>query len=298
LGSLVADSLALGAHWVYDTNLIVTKAGRVTELLAPTLASYHPTKQAGDLTHYGDQTVWLLDSLNSSPHHKYSLQTWCDVWKANYESYSGYRDHASKKTYSNWQEGKTAETGSSDSTELSAVGRIGPLVYRYRNENVEEYVKACESQAALTHNTPLVLSITRFFAKVIRQVVDGHSPIEAIKNLSHETPQQIKDQIELGIASASQDSLSTIKKFGQSCSATAGLPGVIHLIVKYENDLESALIENVMAGGDSASRGLLVGLVLSAHLGENSIPKRWIDNLKVRNYVEESIKKFDFKPKL
>jgi len=205
--------------------------------------------------------------------------------KKNYENYSGYHDGASKKTYENWKQGKTAETGGSDSSDLSAVGRIGPLVWRYRNENVEDFVNACVSQAALTHNNPLVLSITRFFAQVIRQVIEGYSPLQAIKNLLQEIP-QFKDQIESGIASSSQDTLSAIKTFGQSCSASVGFPGVIHLIVKYENDLETALIENTMAGGDSAARGLLVGLVLSAHLGENSIPKRWLHNLKVLNEVE------------
>jgi len=40
---------------------------------------------------------------------------------------------------------------------------------------------------------------------------------------------------------------------------------VIHLIAKYENNLQDALIENVMTEGDSAGRGLLVGMILGAH---------------------------------
>ena len=34
-GSLVADSLALGAHWIYDQEEIRAQFGRVTDLLAP-----------------------------------------------------------------------------------------------------------------------------------------------------------------------------------------------------------------------------------------------------------------------
>ena len=50
---------------------------------------------------------------------------------------------------------------------------------------------------------------------------------------------------------------------------------MIHLIAKYPTDLEAALVENTMAGGDSAARGMMAGMVLGAHLGEDAIPGRW-----------------------
>ena len=39
---------------------------------------------------------------------------------------------------------------------------------------------------------------------------------------------------------------------------------MIHLICKYEDNLQEGLIENAMAGGDSAARGLVIGAVLGA----------------------------------
>lgn len=53
----------------------------------------------------------------------------------------------------------------------------------------------------------------------------------------------------------------------------------VHLIAKYEDRLEEGLIENVMAGGDSAGRGLLAGLVLGAWGGRSAIPERWLSGL-------------------
>ncbi|MBW1920300.1 MAG: hypothetical protein JRI96_09990 [Deltaproteobacteria bacterium] len=41
LASFVADSLALGAHWIYDTALIEKQFGRVDNLMKPRSQSYH-----------------------------------------------------------------------------------------------------------------------------------------------------------------------------------------------------------------------------------------------------------------
>jgi hypothetical protein len=44
LASLAADSLALGAHWIYDTERIRKEFGRVDRLLKPLPNSFHPAK--------------------------------------------------------------------------------------------------------------------------------------------------------------------------------------------------------------------------------------------------------------
>ena len=61
---------------------------------------------------------------------------------------------------------------------------------------------------------------------------------------------------------------------------------MVHLIAKYEDNLEEALIQSVMAGGDSAARGMLVGMVLGAHLGPGSIPGKWLSKLVRRKEID------------
>ncbi|GAF85785.1 unnamed protein product, partial [marine sediment metagenome] len=63
LASLAADSLALGVHWIYNTHVIDKKFGRVEHFLKPERPTYHPTKDRGEFTHYGDQTLILLESV-------------------------------------------------------------------------------------------------------------------------------------------------------------------------------------------------------------------------------------------
>ena len=54
---------------------------------------------------------------------------------------------------------------------------------------------------------------------------------------------------------------------------------MVHLVAKYENNLEEALIQAVMAGGDSAARGMVVGMVLGAHLGPGALPEKWVSEM-------------------
>jgi ADP-ribosylglycohydrolase len=146
LASFAADTLALGAHWIYDTRQIDARFGRVTDFLKPSPPTYHPTKARGELTHYGDQTLVLLRSV-------------------------------------------------------SACGGFD------------------------------------------------------------------------------EDTLSAMRRFGQMCEVAAAFPATVHLIAKYEDRLKEGLIENVMAGGDSAGHGLLAGLVLGAWGGRSAIPECWLSGL-------------------
>jgi ADP-ribosylglycohydrolase len=89
----------------------------------------------------------------------------------------------------------------------------------------------------------------------------------------------IKGCISAGLSSASEETRSAVRRFGRMCEVAAAFPATVHLIAKYEDRMEEGLIENVMAGGDSAGRGLLSGLVLGAWGGRSAIPERWLSGL-------------------
>ena len=44
LASFVGDAISLGVHWVYNTNVIDKKWGRVEGYIKPERPTYHPTK--------------------------------------------------------------------------------------------------------------------------------------------------------------------------------------------------------------------------------------------------------------
>jgi ADP-ribosylglycohydrolase len=283
MAAFVADTFALGAHWIYNTGVIDKKLGRVETLLKPEIASFHKTKERGDFTHYGDQMLVLLESVAEK--RGFDLEDFSGRWQSLFSSYDGYFDHATKDTLQNFSSGASPETSGSGSTDLGGAARIAPLV-AFSGEDIETLATAAKKQTAMTHQHPDVVNGADFFARAIWKILNGSTPTEAMGEVSEVTG-GIRGWIDKGMESADRDTRDTIADFGQMCEIQAALPSVVHLVFRYEDDLKSALVENVMAGGDSAARGMLVGMLLGAYHGREAIPEEWLMGMRAYDRIEK-----------
>ena len=290
LASLAADSLALGVHWIYNTARIRKEFGRVEQLLKPLSNSYHSSKDRGEFTHYGDQAMILLESVAARG--AFDLDDFSTRWQELFSRYKGYFDQATKATLQNFDRGKTPRDSGSSSSELAGASRISPLVCCYAGD-VDALVKAARDQTRMTHNHPIVLDGAEFFARLCSKILQGGSPVSAIRDVTAErfkgTP--LSEWVGRGLESREEDSVAVIGRFGQSCHVDEAFSGIVHLIAKYEKDLQEALVQCVMAGGDSAGRGMMVGMVLGAHLGSKSLPAEWVSGLKRGKEISALVEK-------
>ena len=169
--SLAGDALCLGPHWIYDQREIAQKLGRITGYAAP-LTSYHPGKQAGDFTHYGDQTLILLRSL--AEHGRFDLTGFAAEWRAFWEDPAthSYRDGATKATLENLRKGARPAEAASDSHDIAGAARIAPL-FLLKWESDEALLQAARAQTGFTHRDPQVIETAEFFARVTLSVQSG-----------------------------------------------------------------------------------------------------------------------------
>jgi ADP-ribosylglycohydrolase len=284
LASFAADSLALGAHWIYDTSEIDRRFGRVATLLKPLPDSYHAARERGEFTHYGDQALVLLESLARCG--GFSLTDFAAAWKALFTDYRGYIDKATATTLENMNRQLPPDQCGSRSSELGGAARIAGLLHFYRDDR-EQLLEAVHQQTRMTHNNPATLAGAEFIAKTAWEVLHGQTPATAMERALDEGVADLDLDIRIrgGLDSAGKESRTVIKKFGQMCGIAAALPGAIHLIATYERDLETALIENVMAGGDSAARGMVAGMILGAFLGREAIPEEWLGGMARQAHI-------------
>lgn len=282
-GAFVADALALGAHWVYNAPVIEKKFGRLDRYVDP-LTSYHKGKKAGDFTHYGDQMVVLLETVAEDG--GFDVDRFIKRWRTFFAAYDGYFDKATKATLKNLDDGKHYPRCGSSSDDLGGAARIAPLVFAARHDT-GVLVPAVRAQTAFTHNTSSVIDSAEFFSLATLKVLQGDKPSQAVAQAmtGRSETDPLNEWVEAGLNSTAVDTVSAIKDFGQMCATNAALPATIHLIAKYEDDFEQAMVENVMAGGDSAARGMLTGMLLGAYLGPDGIPGQWLERLNARDHI-------------
>ena len=178
--------------------------------------------------------------------------------------------------------------------DLSGAARIAPLFLGYTNDQFESVRAAVRQQTAMTHADPHVVDAADFFAYVTFQILGGAPVTKAVEDaVDREYPSlPARQWLNRARSHVDDDPVQAITQLGQTCHIPDAFPSTLLLLLKYPDDVEMALIENVMAGGDSAARGLLLGMVLGARNGYSAIPTRWINGLQATPRIESLIKTF------
>jgi ADP-ribosylglycohydrolase len=262
MASLVADAYALGAHWVYDEeqlkNLPID-----WETLNDAQSMWHKGKIKGDFTHYGDQTLFLLEYI--SKHKKFSKSDYYPFWREKMSNYNGYIDAATRNTLLSME---------SESTELSICGHIAPLLIDA--DTKELFLKRAKEFTEITHNSKLALYSTSFFAELLWDSKENQDIKKNIELLKDKYPEFIT-WIDAGVKSKDADTFMTIREFGPACGIDGGFAGVIHLL-SLEDDFKTVMQKNVKAGGDSSARGMVVAMILGVQ--ENiELPEEWVRDI-------------------
>lgn len=265
--SLVADAYSLGAHWIYDEKQLLEAPVDWERLNAP-MAAWHKGKKAGDFTHYGDQLLWLEEFLSGKT--TFDSEAYGAFWFEKMQRYDGYVDGASRTTMENMKN-NTIPSGSA-STDLSVVGRIGPLLRVCATP--ESFYTSVAQFIALTHNSPKALMCGDFIARLLVMVLEKKPIKEAIIHLKDGYPEEFRQMIERGVDAQDKETLAAIRAFGPACAIDGGLSGVVHLLCKYDS-FKEMVMHNAKAGGDSSARGMVAAMIFMANGAIGQIPPAW-----------------------
>jgi ADP-ribosylglycohydrolase len=290
-GSLVGDALALAPHWIYDQPEILQRFGKVEDFQAPDENEYHPGKDVGDHTHYGDQTLVLMESLESSGGN-FVVEDFAKRWRQFWGGTKSYRDKATKATLKRLEKGYGLTKSGSESKDLAGAVRIAPLLLALRAEEQPTIIGAVRAQTALTHATPEVIDAAEFIAKTVFLLLKGITVNNALEMAVALSYRSLRPEVYLKRAHELVDlpTSEAVAELGQSCPLPKALPSVLAILLRHGENLETALIENVHAGGDSAARGMALGIILGAAHGFHAVPERWIHSLNRQDQIEKFLK--------
>jgi putative redox protein len=289
LGAFVADTLGLGVHWIYDPARIARHVGRLEGPIAPIpgAAKYHPNRARGQFTHYGDQMLVLLRSVAEAG--GWSREGFAGRWAAMWDGYDGYVDQATRDTLA---------AGVSGSDDLAGCGRMPALLPAFADADADAdadvdadesaFVAAARAQTAVTHGDAVLHEAGDFLARVLFRAVHGASLDDALAHALDHAYDHLPAQewVEKARAQLGADgAAAAIAELGATCHVADAFPATIYLLLAFGDSLEQALIENAMAGGDSAGRGLLLGAILGARAGEGGIPAAWLEAMQATDEI-------------
>lgn len=269
VSAFICDTYSLGAHWVYDEEQLKNLPINWEEL-NPAQSLWHKEKKEGEFTHYGDQMLFLLEYIIQNK--KFNKESYYKFWKEKMQNYDGYIDGSSRNSL---------EQIGASSEDLSICGRISPLLLCSNSQ--EEFLQNVSDFVSITHNSPLALSASDFFAKLLWMAQENQDIPSLINELKPQY-QAFSKWIDDAIVKKDSNSFEVIRDFGPACGIDEGFKGVIYLLLQ-DKDFKSIMIENAKVGGDSSARGMIVAMILGLKQ-DTDIPVQWRQGMKQKGYID------------
>uniref|UniRef100_A0A7C4RU04 ADP-ribosylglycohydrolase family protein n=1 Tax=Desulfatirhabdium butyrativorans TaxID=340467 RepID=A0A7C4RU04_9BACT len=166
-----------------------------------------------------------------------------------------------------------------DSQANGAMMRISPLGIFGANHNLEDVAEWARQDAAITHPHPVCQQANALFtmaiAYAIRQGCDGHDLYEQIVTWAEEDMKVDGSLLEAVRGAAESPPANYIRR--QGWVLTAFRNALWQLL--YATNLEEAVVDTVMRGGDTDTNAAICGALLGAVYGRNAVPGQWVESL-------------------
>jgi ADP-ribosylglycohydrolase len=292
LGALVADSAALGLHWLYDPARIAEiEAARRLVFLSPDADNYtgskgyfaHGGKSPGDSTSYGETCLLMLKHL--AKHGEFNRLEYQAEYRAHFGpggAFVGYIDSPTRQTLRTLLSFEPAEfpaASGADDDQHPALAALPPVVATHVG-TLEELLGRIEDTVRVTNNNALAVAAAQCSAVALFEVLQGAPMDQALANALPFAGNTLRPVLEEALALPALDCVAVAQHFGMSCHVAEGLPVIFH-IARHASDYGHAIESNIRAGGDSCGRSIVLGALVAARaaIQNNSgfpIPLSWL----------------------
>ena len=181
-----------------------------------------------------------------------------------------------------------------EDVQMPAISKLPALVARYAG--TDELADKTEAAVRVTNNDDTAVAFGLAAARMMEAAITGED-LQAVVQAGLATDDdRVRGLIDKAISLDGQDHTPVAKIFGLSCNLEFGLPIVAHNLLEAGSFAE-AVRRNILAGGDSCGRGILLGAVLGAAYGvggERGIPDDWLRKLSGRDDIVGLIEALPF----
>jgi len=159
-----------------------------------------------------------------------------------------------------------------DDAQLPALSKLPALAMAVLHAGERE--ATVEQAVRVTNNNDEAVAHGQAMAHALWAALDGASPREAADAAANGAPPAVRELYAEALA-FDGTAMDAAAHFGRACPLPESAP-VILVHMRDATDFESAVRTNILAGGDSAGRAIVLGAVLGAAFG---VPKDWAARL-------------------
>ncbi len=196
----------------------------------------------------------------------------------------------------------TVENHINTSKGCGGVMRVAPIGLYFGKSNMplERIARIGADAAAITHGHELGYIPAALLSHIVATIIrNGKTAlIDIIKNSLSEIEKlfgnenhmdELSDIVNraISLSQSDVDTLSAIEQLGEGWVAEETIAIAVYCALKYESDFEKAICAAVNHSGDSDSTGAVCGNILGAYLGVDAIPQKYLENLELKDLIEE-----------
>jgi ADP-ribosylglycohydrolase len=311
-GALVADALAMPAHWYYDRVALKRDYGELARCLAPRnphpdsilwRSSYQALNPRGEILH--DQaTYWgqrgvhyhqFLAAGENTLNFQLARLLYAQVrskgeydpdrWLASYQDFmltpgrhrDTYIEESHRAFFTNLARGLPPHRCGIEDIHIGGLAPVPALfsaLFAAPAETDEAGLRqTVQTHVALTHLHPKVQAAADSLTRLLLAVAKGEALRPAIERLATDWLSPRRLK-----QWADMDDLEVIGvHLSPACYIVDAFPAALYLAWKYADDYTAGIRANARVGGDSCHRSAVVGSLLGLALG---VPEDWLAQLK------------------
>ena len=292
LGALVADAASLGLHWLYEPARLAQIAARGDiAFLEPDATHYrdckgyfaHGAKRAGELSGYGEYCRLMLCHL-AARDGAFDCAEYQGEFLRHFGpggTYVGYVDRPTRLTLIRLMgadaQGGYPQPSGVDDDQLPALACLPALVAAAVQRGVarEVLLDSVDAAVRVTNDNPVARDAARVAAGLLAAMLRGGTCADAIAEALALAPAALAADLRAALAGDALDAPAAAARFGAACHVGQGLPVMVH-ILSHARGYAEAIRANILAGGDSCGRSIVLGAVFGACGG---VPLDWLVRL-------------------
>ncbi len=268
-GALVADTAAMGLHWLYDQEQIkLIEATGSLLFRNPEAAVFenkrgsfvHKARRAGELSHYGE-SARIVGDLGAD----YSVSDHLKVFMATFGpcgTFHGYADRPTKQLVAKVLiEGeKIAKPSGMDDDQMPGLCVVPGLFAADIAET-----QTVEAAKVISINTD-VESSARAVHSVLSQLIAGVDIKTALATAASAVEGELGELMRDALGRQTYEPLLAAQQFGMACYVKHSMPLCWHLL-NHATDFKSAVLDNIRCGGDCCGRSMALGSIAGLVFG-------------------------------